>query len=285
MPRGMNEPTLQQKLCAPALNDSSTALLQALHRTHDASLDALLELRPDITEVGKRLIASLVMELEFNSPSHYPSPKDDWLTPFFGELVSGTTSLEDFARNNPVAIITYNYDRLLEYRLTGALAAHYGRPDSECIATLQKVPIIHLHGSLGPLPGFAAGASIPFGVSPAHPAAERYRMLDFAARRIVIVHEARDETGEFEQARRLLQSHEQVIMLGFGYGERNLARLQAHRWRGNIMGTVFALTGSQIEYAVRRPFRAAGHEVQTGDPKEGTREFLDNRLHIFREHG
>ena len=281
LPRGMNEPTLLQKLCVPVLDDAATALLEALHRTHDASLDALLELRPDITEVGKRLIASLIMELEFNSPPRYPSPKDDWLTPFFGELASGTTSLDDFARN-PVVIITYNYDRVLEYRLTGALSAHYGRPDGECIAALQRIPIIHLHGSLGPLPGFSAGATVPFGFRSSDPAGFS-RTLDFASRRIVIVHEAKDETPEFEQARLLLQSTEQVVMLGFGYGATNLSRLEIRRWPKRVFGTQYGLTNSQFEYAVRRPFLAANIQPWTTDRGHGTREFLDNALFIFRD--
>jgi hypothetical protein len=37
-------------------------------RPNAPDLDALLKLRPDITAVGKRLIASLILELEFHSP-------------------------------------------------------------------------------------------------------------------------------------------------------------------------------------------------------------------------
>ncbi len=284
--RRFNVPTMQQKLHMPELNDAAKALIEALQRTNDASLDTLLELRPDITEVGKRLIAALVLEYEFNSPARYPSPKDDWITTVFGELTRGTTCLEDFGpRNNPIVFITYNYDRLLEYRLSGALASHYGRPMAECIATLKQIPIVHLHGDPGALPGFDLDKdTVPFGPRPG--ATEAFaKLADRAAQRIVIVHEAKEETGAFEQARHLLQSTEQIVMLGFGYGEKNLARLQPRRWRGHFMGTVFGLNRSQIEYAVRKPFRAAGHEVAIGEPTEGTREFLDNRLQIFRERG
>jgi len=123
--RRLDQNNLFRKLHAPASNDAARALHTSLQRTHDSSLDALLELRPDITPIGKRLIASLMLELEFHAkdPGRYPEPQDDWLTLFFDELAADTADLEGFALN-PVTLITYNYDRLLELRLLGALAAH-----------------------------------------------------------------------------------------------------------------------------------------------------------------
>lgn len=286
--RRINLSNLKDKAVARAPADVEE-LYAALQRTHDSSLDALLELRPDITPIGKRLIASLMLELEFNSPHRYPEPKDDWLTMFFGELTSNTTCLEDFA-NNPVVLITYNYDRLIEYRLSRALAAHYGRSEADCIAALANIPLIHLHGDLGPLPGFAASGTVPFGPSTGtvpfgpEPAqrAEFAQYVGRAAERIVIVHEAKDETADFDRARKALQSVKQVVMLGFGYGASNLSRLDIKRWPKRVLGTVYGLTPSQIYYFVQRPFGDAQINVTTTQPVHGAREFLDNTLGIFR---
>jgi hypothetical protein len=278
MARGFDLANLKDKAHARAPADVA-GLYAALQRTHDSSLDTLLELRSDIAPIGKRLIAALILELEFNStfPQRYPAPKDDWLTMFFGELTSDTKCLEDFAKN-PIVLITYNYDRLLEYRLSRALAAHYGRSDADCIATLGKIPLIHLHGDLGPLPGFAAAVAVPFGPSPAQ-RDDFAHGIERASERIVIVH----ETEDFDHARKLLQSVKQVVMLGFGYGASNLSRLDIKRWPKAVYGTQFGLTPSQINYAVTRPFSAAGITVSTTIPAHGTREFLDNSLAIFRE--
>jgi hypothetical protein len=283
--RSMDRHNLKTKLHAQAADtDHHLKELQfALSRTHDSSIDALLELRPDLEALGKRLIASLLLELEFHSPSRFPKPADDWLTVFFDELVAGTRSLEDFGRN-PLTLITYNYDRLLEYRLLGALMAHYGRSESDCLATLRKIPIIHVHGDLGSLPAFSEVDPVRFGPSPNDEAFQRF--VDIAAKRIVIVHEAKDETAEFIQARRALQSVDQIVILGFGYGETNLGRLEPRRWRKNInriFGTVYDLTPSQLLYSVTKPFERAGVQFEPADTTWGAREFLVNMLPIFRE--
>jgi hypothetical protein len=274
---------LKSKVCAPTLAIDAKKLQLALSQTHDSSLDLLLELRPDITEIGKRLIASLLLELEFHSPHRFPAPDADWLTLFFGELVAETTCLEDFGRN-PVSLITYNYDRLLEHRLTGALMAHYGRPEADCIATLTKIPIIHLHGDLGQLPGFATGDTVPFGPSPAD-GATFPQYIDHASNRIVIVHEARGETPEFDRAKKILQSVSQIIMVGFGYGAKNLSRLEIARWRNakSVMGTVYGMNGIQVYYSVAKPFSAVGITPLTAEARFGAREFFANNLGIFRE--
>jgi hypothetical protein len=280
--RGFDLKNLKNKVYAPTLADQAEKLRLALSQTHDSSLDLLLELRPDITEIGKRLIASLLLELEFSSTYRFPAPADDWLTVFFGELVADTSSLEDFAKN-PVSLITYNYDRLLEYRLSGALMAHYGRPDADCIATLAKIPIIHLHGDLGHLPGFSAGDTVPFGPAPSGPMFTQY--VDHASKRIVIVHEARGETPDFDLARKILQSASQIIMVGFGYGAKNLSRLDIARWKNakNVAGTTYGLTGIQTYYSIARPFQTANINVQQGDSRFGAREYFANNLGIFRE--
>jgi len=154
--RSLDLINLAAKLHVPSsMIDEIHALHVALSRTHDASLDALLELRPDIVALGKRLIASLMLEIEYNAALRpFPEQKDDWLTTFFGELAADTKTVDEFAAGG-VSVITYNYDRVFEHRLSGAIAAHYG-PAADYMGATRKIPIIHLHGSLGPLPAFAA---------------------------------------------------------------------------------------------------------------------------------
>jgi hypothetical protein len=101
---------------------------------------------------------------------------------------------------------------------------------------------------------------------------------------VFIVHEARPETDEFDRARKAFQGVDQVVMLGFGYGATNLSRLDLHRWkRGvSVFGTAYGLTRSRITHDVESPFQKAGINVALGEHTHGTREFLENRLEIFR---
>jgi len=75
MARGFDVANLKDKAHARAPADVEE-LHAALQRTHDSSLDTLLELRSDIAPIGKRLIASLILELEFHSTFPQRSPME-----------------------------------------------------------------------------------------------------------------------------------------------------------------------------------------------------------------
>jgi len=66
-------------------------------------------------------------------------------------------SLDSF-RRTPLTIITYNYDRSIEYALVRALQERFGGTFENCAAALDSIGPIHLHGQLGFLPGFTARA-------------------------------------------------------------------------------------------------------------------------------
>jgi hypothetical protein len=50
--------------------------------------------------------------------------------------------------NNPVSFITYNYDRLLEFRLTHGLMATYGIDVRRATQVLSGIQTIHLQGTI-----------------------------------------------------------------------------------------------------------------------------------------
>ncbi|HEX4240945.1 MAG TPA: hypothetical protein VHZ53_06005 [Steroidobacteraceae bacterium] len=280
--RVLSIPDILKKIQRPELEGPARELEGALKKTHDSSLDALLELRPDLAEVGKRLLAALLLEHENSSITHFPEPEEDWLTVFFGELVRNTSSIRDFAKN-PISFITYNYDRALKHRILGALSAHYGISELECATAIAAIPFLHLHGDLGELPSSGSKTPVPFGPSPTD-AGQFARYLDIATARIVIVHEAKPETEAFVRARDILGSSEQAVMLGFGFGESNLSRLDVAKWKATtVWGTAFGLTGSQRHYLIDIPFDKAKKQRSFASSTVGTRAYLLNSLYIFRD--
>jgi hypothetical protein len=85
----------------------------------------------------------------------------------------------------------------------------------------EKYPIIHLHGTLGPLPWQAATSTreFDFNVSP--------QAISVAAANIKIIHEdirdGRDK--EFERAKALIKAASRILFMGFGYNPTNMERL------------------------------------------------------------
>jgi hypothetical protein len=136
-----------------------------------------------------------------------------------------TPSLEEFKQNR-LTIVTFNYDRSLEYFLFSALKHLYNKSDAEIAEALQSTPIIHLHGSLGPLPWQEPGGIDYYplfrrGNDP-HETGKRIKV---ASENIVIVSEAQPKSKEFELANQRIKEAERVYFLGFGYYRVNLERL------------------------------------------------------------
>jgi hypothetical protein len=190
-------------------------IFDALQDTVMPSIDAMLQHQPRFWPALKALMAGLLLDEEEKSLRTRPDVDEDWLALIVENMATGTHTIEDFAQN-PVAFVTFNYDRLLEYRFGRGLAQHYGIRQSTVWQHLGAVPIIHLHGCLGVLPEQAVGhdeTPIPFGAPENAEWAHRSIAAGAAAHGTKIVHEVGDDDGHFVEARRFLQEAEQVVFL------------------------------------------------------------------------
>jgi hypothetical protein len=260
-------------------------LHDALQRTHDASIDALLELRDDCLAAGRALIATMLLREEEKVAATVIDPERDWLTVLFRELTRGTTCLQDFARNN-VTFMTYNYERFLEHRLLGALAVHYNAPDAECVVVLNRLRVLHMHGYLGPLPLFKGPNDVPFGV-PLFLSEEddvSYLRWRTAIAHIKIIHEVETNNKEFSRAHAVLAEAERVIFLGFGFHEKNVERLHPENWNrsASVHGTAYGMTPSERHYYADQPLNRNGMGFNAGRDNEDCKLFLRNRLDLLR---
>jgi hypothetical protein len=182
----------------------------SLLRSGTGSVDEFLEHRPEFIPVGKVAIAEAL--IKFENPDNLFVPRQTW----YQHLFKHTNSRFEEFGNNALRIITFNYDRSLEEYLYQALLNKYGKTEAETASALRKIPIVHVHGSLGNLPW-------------QEPAGRRYAVtgdigqIRSAADSIKIVHE---EPGpEFQQAKELLRNIDKIVILGFGYHPNNLDRL------------------------------------------------------------
>jgi hypothetical protein len=231
------------------------AFVEALNGTLEKSLDAMLETRNDITAVGKAYMARVLLSCERKARLS----KADLAGAWYRELWSAISadSLEQVSRC-PLTIITFNYDRSLEYSLVRALQTRFPAPLDKCAAALSSIGPIHLHGSLGLLPEFAPPGqpfvtSVPYGgdvpdITP--------RNCEDAARAIRIIHEAQPQDEAFVRARTALSTADRILFLGFGYARQNVERLQLPSCANKNAAMYLCATGFTPEQqgALVRPF-------------------------------
>lgn len=197
--------------------ESLAAFRAALRDSAAMSVDAFLEHRRSFVEVGKMAIATCLIPHETSATLFETSKAGtpSWLRLLFERLKA---SRDDWPRNR-LSIVTFNYDRVVEHFLMKALRNSFGLKFEEATAMLSAaIPIVHVHGSLGALPGFGDT------YREYQPTVNTVTIRE-AAGGIHVVHEGDAATPAFQQARELLSKAEQIVFLGFGYHRTNMNRL------------------------------------------------------------
>ena len=184
----------------------------ALRNSHRQSVEAFLERRPEFITIGRICIAHQLKKCE--NPEQ---PFGDWYEYLVGELLS--CPFDDIGKHR-LSIITYNFDRSLEFFLQRAVVHSYGKTDLEAALAVKQIPIIHLHGSFGALPGFSLQGSVPFSIR-----TPTTLLKECAARLKIIEEGAPPKDEDFTRAGEAIAGAERIGFLGFGYGELNLKRL------------------------------------------------------------
>lgn len=187
----------------------------ALDFSGQPSVDAFLEFRETFIKIGKAAIACALIPHEDSQSFIRTDIRGGWYEYLWQQL---RTAKAKFCENK-LSIITFNYDRSLEFYLSTVLHHSYGIPAAELSDMLQHVPIVHVHGQLGEF-------------SPIPEVGRRYEPLVDAGtirtcvENIKIVHETSSDTPELNRALQLLVDAKAVCFLGFGYLEQNMTRLR-----------------------------------------------------------
>ena len=218
--------------------DRVEAFRLALCRSGRASVDQFLEQRTEFIDVGKTAIAAILIPYENDEVLMNPGRTGNWYQYLWSQI---GVSWEAFGSNR-LKIITYNYDRSLEWYLFNSLKNSFGKSDAECVKKLQEIPIVHVHGELGDL-------SIP-NVNPGRPYNQSLRpdLVANAAKGIRIIHEDIHKYPEFHDAKQYLSDARLICFLGFGFHSLNLQRLEISKLRPNrlIFGTIRGLKGAEL---------------------------------------
>ncbi|HEY6261575.1 MAG TPA: SIR2 family protein [Nitrospiraceae bacterium] len=217
--------TLKQTGCDPTTLDELRASLGGV-----LSIDVFLSHHkadnPDLYKAGKRAIAATLLVRE--DPTVL---EQSWYKYLWHALIGINRTHEFFS--NEVRIITYNYDRSLEQFLFNMSKQFYPkRPDDGHKNMLACVPILHLHGMIGPED------------RPYTPTISDPRVVMGAANDIHLYTDSEIEKAEpFRKAQVHLQEAQRVYFLGFGFDPINLDRLGRKRWKActEIVGTCYGV--------------------------------------------
>lgn len=266
------------------LHHHSTHLFQLLHncdnRVNDIqqfcddlracnlpSIDAFLEKRPEFEKIGKIAIAASLI------PHEDPRAlsRTGWYEYLHGLMIGRKEEFE----HNKLSVVTFNYDRSFEASLFISIQRAYNLSDAEAASLLKKIPIIHVYGQLGELPHLSES---PF--SRPYDSKVHAGIASAAASGIKIIHEGKDNTTEFQQAREKLSKAKIICCLGFGYHRDNVTRLdlpQVLKGKGKqIYLSTHGLTQSQSDKLKKRLFPNGHHssvQMHAAEDK-GVRHFL-----------
>jgi len=213
------------------------------HHRHDAAIVA----------AGKIAIVKSIADAEAVSalrPDNDRKPTPDfgpleqtWYGRLFKLLTDGANSPEllDVIFDR-VAFITFNYDRCIEHYLFQALRTYFDMVEDDAARLMGKLKIIHVYGSIAPLPWQGGSQTHRFGANLAGP------QLFEASSRIRIFTEQLKDEALLKKIRREVSRAHRVIFLGCSYYQQNLQLLEADSSNSEvreIFGTTYGLSNSR----------------------------------------
>lgn len=253
-------------------------LIDRLKTAGWSSVDEFLAQHKDLQAVGKAAIAGVLLPCEKRDQLFDPKDKNgnrinNWYQLLFKTIYS---PFEDITRKK-VNIFTYNYDSSLEIYLKETMKSSYAHPQQKIDDALRHIPIVHLHGE------FAsheyASESIPVS-------------LRGCSEKIKIVTDNLDDSPQFQQAADALWKAEEIYFIGFGFDEKNLARLpieskyppdspfgrkKIERPSLNLFGSAYQV-GPGVIRRVKDYFLHKGFGIHLGDTSQDAYQFLRTTL-------
>jgi hypothetical protein len=213
-------------------------------------------------EIGMASIAAALLPREQLSLDSQP----DWYAQLFADLLHERSIADD----RRLQVITFNYDRSLEYFfLRGFMAADRLFVAEAAEKFRKRIDLLHVYGQLGHLPEFLTDPSqigVPYG------SVEDIFRAVFSMKIV-----GRPNDAGIEQ--RLLKG-DFIVFIGFGFQDENLTLLRLDQ----LPAKTIISTGLGISDGMRHSLqqRFPQHEWFFGDEQQDARMFLRN-IDLFRQ--
>ena len=180
---------------------------------HD-SIDLFLDIFRVYSDIGKKAIYLTILESELKNKMS--GKVQDWYTQLF-RLMIGTPNNYFKLSDNNLAIITFNYDRSLEYYFYNIFMDFTKSIEpKEKIEELKKINIFHVYGKLSDLPweneknGFDYGGNLWMD------------QLDERKDNIKTIYERKENKKAFDLIVDSINLADKIYYLGFGFAKENV---------------------------------------------------------------
>lgn len=227
------------------------------------SIDAFLECRQEFLEIGKWCIA-LALISEENPGELLKNDKGKWYGYLFRKLL--TQDIRQITANR-LSIVTFNYDRSIDYFLINSLKHSFNVNEMQCLEILNGIMPMHVYGKLGDLPCQNL-------ISRSY--MQKFIGLNIAVNGIDLISERERERDKFVPIWHSINESERIYFLGFGYDETNLERLAIKESVASIIkGSSFGLGGAE-----KRSISAKWNIGLPDDSNGDVLHFLKNYVYL-----
>lgn len=189
------------------------------------SIDRFLSINHEkYGEIGKKaIVLSLLkaeLESKFREDVESKTYNQDWYSLLYNKMISTFTDPESYQRfsENKVSVITFNYDRSLEYFLYDSLCNSYSHIQQEKIAEqLDKIKFVHVYGCLAN-PPWSKGLKYQ---RPECKEVLNQEIINNLYPNIRTIHQ-RTNDDELKDLLEIIKESKNIYFLGFGFADENL---------------------------------------------------------------
>jgi hypothetical protein len=213
---------------------------------------------PNVAIVGKLAIAACILEAE-RASKIYTKPERDsklvvknasetWYNALFQKITQYRQVDEIPKALSGVRIITFNYDRTLEFFLSKSLQNFYGISHAESIEILTNLKIYHPYGTVGALWPSENNSIIAFGKNPSP-----LELIASSKDLRTFTEEVAQGAATLEAFRACIWGASNIICLGYAFHELNnkllfgAPRVKDVRYETRLIGTAYNESPSNLE--------------------------------------
>ncbi|WP_299862880.1 hypothetical protein [uncultured Hoeflea sp.] len=260
------------------------------------SIDNFVENQESIlvTRMAKLGIASCLIDSEKacwrrfqeaeDSPElNWSKFENNWIQSFFQSLTERTkkSSLDLLFSN--IRFVIFNYDRSLEFYIHKCIQNYYKVDENTASELINNASFLHPYGQIGKLPWQNSDLpSLEFGGG-------NKRNLYEISQSILTFSEQIEDAEELSAIRAAIHEADQLIFLGFSFGESNMQLLQPKRTRdtNRVIATAFGISDPDRDVILHQLKDLCMLDNKAKASKAG-RYILDNKIictELFYKYG